>query len=96
MKAAARVRGKVEKWPLTVKDISSTGMKAATPISLFLGTQVEIELPNVGWIPGQVVRIEENTIGIQFGCVIDPDVTQVRIGGSYGPPPSGTPQFRYV
>ena len=92
MRASLRLRGQTAKWPLTVRDISSTGVKAVTDVSLFPGSQIEIELPNIGWIPAVVARAEgENTVGIQFGVVIDPERTQVRVTGSYGTAPPPTP-----
>ncbi len=90
MRSTMRLRGQAEEWPLTLKDLSSTGMKARSSVSLFPGTRVEISLPNIGWVPGEIVRIEgEDAIGIRFGAVIDPEQTQVRVSGSYGaaPPP---------
>jgi hypothetical protein len=96
MKALVRLRGKFDEWPLTVKDISSTGMKASAPVKLFPGAQVEIELPNIGWIPGEVVRLEANAIGVRFGLVIDPEQAQVRISGSYHCAPAPPTLVRFV
>lgn len=88
MRASMRLRGQAGEWPLTVRDISSTGMKAVAQVSLFPGSRIEVKLPNIGWIPAVVARIEgESTIGIQFGMVIDPERTQVRVTGTYGAAP---------
>ena len=92
MRASIRLHGQGEDWPLTVKDLSSTGMKAKSPVSMFPGTRVEIGLPNIGWVSGEIVRIEgEDAIGIRFGAVIDPEQTQVKVSGTYGAAPSSTP-----
>ena len=98
MKAAMRLRGQAAEWPLTVRDISSTGMKAISQVASFPGSRLEVKLPNIGWIPANVARIEgENTVGIQFGVVIDPERTQVRVTGSYGAaPPTATPALRIL
>lgn len=89
MRATARLPGRSEEWPVTVKDLSSTGMRAIGAVSMFPGTQIEIELPHIGWISGEVVRVEgENIIGIRFGAIINPEQTQVRVSGSYGAAPS--------
>ena len=92
MRASMRLHGQCEDWPLTVKDLSSTGMKAKSPVSMFPGTRVEIGLPNIGWVSGEIVRIEgEDAIGIRFGAVIDPEQTQVKVSGTYGTAPSSKP-----
>lgn len=97
MRASMRVRGQSGKWPLTVKDISSTGMRAITAVCLFPNTRLDIHLPNIGWIPGEVVRVEgENVIGIRFGAIIDPAQTQVQVSGSYDAPPRTSIQLRRI
>ena len=85
MRATMRLQGQTDEWSLTVKDLSSTGMKARAPIATLAGLRVEIGLPNIGWVPGEIVRIEgEDGIGIRFGLDIDPAQTQIRVSGSYG------------
>ena len=98
MRAAMRVRGSGEIFAITVKDISSTGLKASTAVAMFPGTLLEIELPNIGWVAGEVQRIDgQGSVSVQFGAIIDPDQTQPRVTGSYGPAPTGTnPQLRRV
>ena len=86
MRAAMRVLGQCDEFALTVKDLSSTGMKARATVAMFPGTRVEIALPHIGWVPAEIVRLEgEEAIGIRFAVVIDPDATQVRVSGSYAP-----------
>ena len=90
MRASMRFPDQREEWPLTVKDLSSTGMKARSPVMVRPGTAVEIGLPNIGWVPGKIVRIEgDDAIGVRFLSAIDPEVAQVRVSGSYAtaPPP---------
>jgi hypothetical protein len=83
MRSAMRLQGQADEWVLTVKDLSCTGMKARSSVSLFPGTQVEISLPNIGWVPAEVVRIEgEQAIGLRFGAAIDPEQSQVPVSGS--------------
>ena len=98
MRASMRVRGSEQVYAVTIKDISSTGLRARTAISVFPSAKVEIELPNIGWTAGQVVRTEEGLIAVRFAAIIDPERTQSKVSGSYGPPPSATatatPLFR--
>ena len=98
MRASMRIPGSDQVFAVTIKDISSTGLRARTAVSVFPGAKVEIELPNIGCIGGQVVRTEEGLIAVRFAAIIDPDQTQSKVTGSYGPPPSAatraTPLFR--
>ena len=97
MRAAIRMPGQGEEWSLTVKDLSSTGMKAMAAVSMFPGTRVEICLPNIGWVPGEIARIEgESAVGIRFGAVIDPERAQTRVSGSYGTAPPMATLLRRV
>ena len=88
MRASLRMRGNDQIFAVTIKDISSTGLRANAPVSMFPGANVEIELPNIGWTPGQVVRADEGVIGVRFAAIIDPARAQAKVTGSYGPPPS--------
>jgi hypothetical protein len=98
MRAAIRVRGSALEYPVTIKDISSTGMSARSDVSLFAGTRIEIDLPNIGWIPGEVVRIgEKGLIGVRFAAVIQPELTLTRVQSTSRPLPSqGLEQLRRV
>lgn len=90
-----RLRGQAAVWSLTVRDISSTGMRATSKVCVLRGTSLDIELPNIGWISGEVVRTQgEEVIGIRFGEVIDPELTQVPVSGSYRAAPSTSTQLR--
>jgi hypothetical protein len=97
MRCTVRLRGQTGEWPVTVKDISSTGLKAIAGVNLFAGTKLEVNLPNVGWVSGHVVRIDgENAIGVRFGSIIDPERTQTRVTGSYSGAPVPQVQLRRV
>jgi hypothetical protein len=84
--------------PITVRDISSTGVKVSSDMSFFVGTRVEVELPNIGWASGEVVRMDgQGTTGIRFDAIVQVEQAQVRITGTYGAPPVvATPQLRRV
>ena len=97
MRCSMRMRGDAREWPITAKDISSTGMKAIAGLSLFPGAKIEVNLPTIGWIPGEVVRLEgENAIGVRFGAVIDPALTLVPVSGSYRTAPVSQAQLLRV
>jgi hypothetical protein len=58
-----------------------------------MGARLEIELPNIGWVPGQVVRAEPGLICVRFARVIDPAHMQTKVTGSYGPAPTPSAQL---
>ncbi|MDP3674145.1 MAG: PilZ domain-containing protein [Novosphingobium sp.] len=96
MRANMRVRGSTFEYPLSIKDISSTGLKAAMDVSLFPGTRVEIDLRNIGWVAGEVVWVDsKGVVGVRFSAVVQPERTHSQVSGSYGPAPSSVaPQLR--
>jgi hypothetical protein len=99
MRAAMRVRGKDTSYPVMVRDISSTGLRASAGVQMFRGTLIELDLPNLGPVPGEVVRAEgDGGIGVRFGVVIEPERTQTAVTGSYGTAPSnsGAPLVRPI
>ena len=95
LKTSIRVRGEDADFAIIVRDISSTGLKATTASALFAGTRIEVELLNLGWVSGEVVWAGcRGQVGVRFSCVINPDVTHVRISGSYGSMPKKRGQLR--
>ncbi|MDP3677053.1 MAG: PilZ domain-containing protein [Novosphingobium sp.] len=96
MRANMRVRGSTLEHPLSIKDISSTGLKARLEVSLFPGTHVEIDLRNIGWVAGEVVWVDsQGVVGVRFSVVIQPERTHSQVSGAYRPAPSMlAPQLR--
>ena len=96
MRANMRVGESTLEYPLSIKDISSTGLRAATEVSLFPGTRIEIDLRHIGWVAGEVVWVDsKGQIGVRFSADIQPEHTQSQVSGTYGPAPSSvTPQLR--
>lgn len=89
MRANVRVLGSTLECPISIKDISSTGLKAAIDVRLCPGTRVEIELRNLGWVDGEVVWVDRNgVVGLRFSTVIQPERTQSQVSGDYRPAPS--------
>lgn len=59
--------------------------------------KIEVNLPNIGWMPGEVVRLEgQNAIGIRFSAVVDPARTLVPVSGSYRAAPVSQTQLLRV
>jgi hypothetical protein len=99
MRAAIRLQGQEASYALKVRDISSTGLKAHADVNVFVGSIVEVQLPNLGWIPAEVVRADGDLgVGVRFERVIEPEATQTTVTGSYGTAPhaSATPSLRRV
>jgi hypothetical protein len=97
MRSSMRLRGQDQEWSLTVKDLSAGGMKAISPVSMFPGARVEVWLPNIGWVPGEIARTEgAAAIRVRFAVAIDPERAQTRVSGSYAPAASPTAHLRRV
>ena len=54
MRAALRMRGSDTSHAVAVKDISSTGLRASSAVSMLKGARVEVDLPNIGWTPASL------------------------------------------
>lgn len=88
MRANMRVPTTGDEHALTIRNISSTGLLAAGNVSLFSGTRVEVDLPNIGWMAGEIVWHENGVVGVHFAAIIQPERTLSEINGNFGPAPS--------
>jgi hypothetical protein len=90
MRAAARIPESNCQFHLSIKDISSTGLRALPELQLFQDTTIEVDLRNIGWVAGQVVWVDSKGVaGVRFSKVIQPDRTRSEVSGSLGPAPPG-------
>lgn len=83
MKAAFNLDGSGQAQPTTIRDISSTGMKASIAHAPLVGGEVHVEIPGVGTVPATVVWAEDGKMGVHFDRVIDPTQAKIQITGSY-------------
>ncbi|MCY1670830.1 PilZ domain-containing protein [Novosphingobium sp. SL115] len=71
-----------------VRNLSAGGMMAEGPMKVARGTQVEVNLRNIGWIEGAVAWIQDNRFGIAFINEIDPKLARAPVGQG-----ESTPRF---
>lgn len=55
-----------------IRNLSAGGLMAEAPVRVANGDPVEVELRNIGWIPGKVAWSAEGRFGIAFDHPIDP------------------------
>lgn len=75
-------------YRVKVRNLSTGGMMAEGAVRVQRGTQIEINLRNIGWVEGVVAWIQDNRFGIAFHREIDPKLARepVVVGES-------TPRF---
>lgn len=72
MQANVAVVGKSEPLIVRVRNLSAGGMLAECPLSVAQGTAVEVELRNIGPVPGRIVWTGDKKFGIAFDRAINP------------------------
>lgn len=69
--ATMRLAGQTESPRIKVRNLSSCGMMAQSPVHVACGERVVIELRNIGWVGGNVTWAGEGRFGIVFEHGID-------------------------
>jgi hypothetical protein len=72
--AHVRVDGQQGASHVKVRNLSAGGMMAEGEAKVGRGTQVAVELRNIGWIDGSVAWKQDNRFGIAFVDEIDPNM----------------------
>lgn len=72
MQARVAIAGNAEPVGVRVRNLSAGGMLAESPVSVVQGTVVEVELRNIGPVPGRIVWTGEKKFGIAFDRAINP------------------------
>jgi len=70
--ADLRVAGQAGDHRVKVRNLSARGMMAECTVRVTSGAGVEVNLRNIGWVPGKVAWIQDNRFGIAFVDEIDP------------------------
>ncbi len=71
---SGRIRSRGLTSACTVKDISVSGALVETDLTLLEGSRVELEVPRLGRLPGEVVRVIGDKVGVTFDSEIaNPD-----------------------
>jgi len=61
-----------ESQPIRIRNLSSTGLMAASRLAYDEGASVEVTIPGVGPVLGEIVWIRNGRIGVTFTAPIDP------------------------
>jgi len=76
-----------------VRNLSAGGMMAEGQVKVVRGAQLEVNLRNIGWVPGVVAWIQDSRFGIAFVEDIDPKLARATLAPV---PEDGTPRFLKV
>lgn len=76
MQAKVAMAGKPEPLLVRVRNLSAGGMLAESPVPVVQGVVVEIELRNVGPVPGRIVWTGDRKFGIAFDRAINPQAVR--------------------
>lgn len=88
MQANVLVPGQQAPVPVRVRNLSPGGMLAEAPIrGLAQGATLEVELRNVGFVPGRVVWVGEGKFGIAFDHSVDPQAVRRQVVQKMEVPP---------
>ena len=87
MQAGLIVPGRADPVVVRVRNLSPGGMLAEAKLRVKQGATVEIELNNVGAVPGRVVWAGEGKFGIAFDYQIDPQAVRRQVGKQSDLPP---------
>jgi hypothetical protein len=80
--ADLRVEGQAGDHRVKVRNLSARGMMAEGTVRVSASAGVEVNLRNVGWVPGKVAWIQDNRFGIAFLDEIDPRLVRAPTSGS--------------
>ncbi len=70
--AEARIDGASENFRIKVRNLSTGGMMAEGHLPVVPGNHLQINLRNIGWVPGAVAWVQGDRCGIAFNHEIDP------------------------
>ncbi len=67
---SGRIRSRGLTSACTVKDISVSGALVETDLTLPEGSRIELEVPRLGRLPGEVIRVTGAEVGLRFDSEI--------------------------
>ncbi|MGE3746752.1 MAG: PilZ domain-containing protein [Sphingomonadaceae bacterium] len=72
---------------IRVRNISSSGLMADSPVMFGAGDELDVELRNIGTVHGRVVWASSGRFGMIFDRAIDPQLARTPVGGKGGQSP---------
>lgn len=79
MQASVILPGRPDPMIVRVRNLSPGGMLAEAKIQIDQGSAIEIDLKNVGPVPGRVVWAGEGKFGIAFDRPVDPQAVRRQV-----------------
>ena len=68
-----------------VRNLSSGGMMAESPVNFSRGEVIEAELRGIGLVAGKIAWTAGGRVGVQFDVPIDPRLARKPVGGNPQP-----------
>lgn len=87
MQAALTIPGHADAVLVRVRNLSAGGMLAESPARVTEGATVEVELRNVGAVPGRIVWAGEGKFGIAFDRAVNPQAVRRQVVQKQDLPP---------
>jgi hypothetical protein len=87
MQAGLILPGRADPVVVRVRNLSAGGMLAEAKVQIAQGAAVQIELRNVGPVPGRVVWAGEGKFGIAFDRPVDPQAVRRQVVSESDLPP---------
>lgn len=87
LQADLMIPGRSSTVMVRVRNLSAGGMLAESPVPVTEGALLEVELSNVGRVPGRVVWAGEGKFGIAFDRQINPQAVRRQVAQKSDLPP---------
>jgi len=78
--ADMRVDGLAQEHRIKVRNLSDGGMMGEGAVRVRRGSAVEVNIRNLGWVPGTVAWVQDSRFGVAFNEAIDPRLARLRPG----------------
>ena len=79
MQANVAIPGQPVPETVRVRNLSAGGMLAESPARVAQGATIEVELRNVGWVPGRIVWVGDGKFGIAFDHMVNPQAVRRQV-----------------
>lgn len=87
MQASLILPGQPDPVVVRVRNLSAGGMLAEAKVQIAQGAAIEVDLRNVGPVPGRVVWAGEGKFGIAFDRPVDPQAVRRQVVSESDLPP---------
>ena len=87
MQASLILPGQPDPVVVRVRNLSAGGMLAEAKVHIAQGAAIEVDLRNVGPVPGRVVWAGEGKFGIAFDRPVDPQAVRRQVVSESDLPP---------